>query len=211
MYGSFTASGANEAVASFEGCEPHTALFGGSILLHRVDGSWSMVRYTPALITTACRTYRLKTGRDLLLCERYDGHMDGASTGISVCEFPAGRNPACPGVFGVINTAQACGPTAVSGFIDKLALHDMNSDGMPDLTLWITVVQSTSQNTGGTCLGGPTQSTVQNYKMDFLFQPASDGFIPAPRSSAQVERLRALFHNAREEAYKVTVSRYSKH
>lgn len=57
--GSFTAPGAHEAVAGFEGCEPHTDEYGGSILLEASGQSWSMVRYIPALITTYCRRYRL--------------------------------------------------------------------------------------------------------------------------------------------------------
>lgn len=205
IYGSFTVPGVQEAVASFEGCEPHASEFGGSILLTKRDDSWSMLRYTPSLITAACRTYRLKTGRDLLLCEGEDGHMDETSQEIYVCSFSSQNPPECPAVFTVVNTQTACGTSAVWGSIDDATLRDVNGNGMPDLSLKITVGQGTyPRKDGGSCLWHALHSTVQKYRLDFLFQPKTDTFSPAPWSSTSAEHLSAVFRDAEEKAGEAT-------
>ncbi|MGC2500122.1 MAG: hypothetical protein WA374_20415, partial [Acidobacteriaceae bacterium] len=206
IYGSFTGPGVQEDIASFEGCEPHTTEFGGSILLMKRDDSWSMVRYMQSLITTACRTYHLKTGRDLLLCEGEDGHMDETSQEIYVCGFSGQNPPACPGVFKAVDTQAACGTSAVWGSIEDATLLDANGDGTPELSLKITVGQGTyPPKDGGSCLWPAVHSTVQKYRLDFLFEPKTGSFSPAPWSRASAEHLSFLFRDAEEKAREATI------
>jgi hypothetical protein len=202
IYGSFTAAGVVEAMADFEGCEPHASGFGGSILLRKLHGRWAVVNYTPGLITSACRTYGLKTGRDLLLCEGKDQHMDGASQGIAACDFARQKAAQCQSVFGVLDTRVACGHSAVWSSINKVELRDLNGDGMPDLSLWVTVGQGTFPGVGGSCSANTSHQPIQTYKLDFLFRPSDGNFLPSPDSKVQTERLRALFKDAQEKAVK---------
>ncbi len=44
-YGGFTAAGADEAYLTYSGLEPHADNFGGGILLRRVKGAWSPVKW----------------------------------------------------------------------------------------------------------------------------------------------------------------------
>lgn len=201
-YGSFTAPGVEEAVASFDGCEPHSTEFGGSILLRNLHGSWVMVDYTPALITSACLTYHLRTGRDLLLCEGEDHHMAAASQGIFVCDFSREKATRCRNVFGVLDTRTACGDSAVWGSINKAALRDLNGDGMPDLTVWVDVGQGNFPNAGGSCNADTSRAQVQRHKLDFMFQQETNSFVPAPWSKALTERFRAVFNAALQKALK---------
>lgn len=208
IYGSFTAPGVEEAVADFAGCEPHAGGYGGSILLRRLRGSWSMVDYTSGLITSACRPYALKTGRELLLCEGEDHHMDGAWQGVSVCDYSKPKGSRCQDVFTTLDTTVACGHSAVWGSIRSAELHDLNADGTRDITLWVTVGQGTFPNRGGVC----TQTSLppgQRYKLDFLFQQNTDTFVPAPSSKPLAEHLRTLFKAAREKAIKAILSNSS--
>jgi hypothetical protein len=202
IHGSFTFPGVEEAVASFEGCEGHATEFGGSVLLSKVHGSWVMVDYTPGLITSACQTYRLKTGRDLLLCEGEDHHMAGASQWISVCDFSKEQPARCRSLFYVLDTRVACGNSAVWGSIDKAALRDLNGDGMPDLTLWFSVGQGAFPNAGGSCNADTSHAPVQRHKLDFLYQQDTDNFLPAPWSKALTESYRVFFSAALQKALK---------
>ncbi len=201
IYGSFTLPGVEEAVASFYGCEPHASGFGGSILLRKRRGTWRMVDYTPALITSACQTYRLETGRDLLLCEGEDHHMDEASQWVFVCDLPGEPQPSgSTGVFSVLDTRNACGDSAVWGSIDRGDVRDLNADGMPDLTLWISVSQGTFPKAGGACNAQALSTSVRKYALEFLFHRDTNNFFPAPGSKTVVEHLQALFKDAGEKA-----------
>jgi hypothetical protein len=205
IYGDFTAPGVDEAMADFDGCEPHASGFGGSILLRKLHGPWTMVNYTPGLITSACRTYTIKTGRELLLCENKDQHMDGASQGIAACDFSRQGAAQCQSVFGVLDTRVACGHSAVWSSINKAELGDLNGDGMPDLSLWVTVGEGTFPGVGGSCSADTSHQPVQTFKLDFLFRPSAGNFLPSPDSKAQTERLRALFKDAQEKAVKAVL------
>lgn len=206
LFGSFTAPGIEEAVADFSGCEPHATDYGGSILLWKLHGSWTMVGYTPALITSACRMYHLKTGRDLLLCEGEDHHMAGSWQGIFTCDYGKLKPDRFRSVFAAVNTGVACGHSAVWSSINKVELRDLNGDGMPDLALSVSVGQGTFPNPGGSCVAKASTQSVHNYRLDFLFQSHTDRFYPAPWSKAITDRLRAMFKDAQAKALKAVVS-----
>lgn len=189
FYGSFTAPGAEEALAGFSGCESHATGFGGSILLNKVSSTWVMVNYIQAWTIGACRIYHLKTGRDLLLCEHEDHHMDGGSQGISIWSISREQSLSRRGVIEVIDTRPACGSHPVWGTIDRAKLHDLNGDGMPDLTVWFSLGQGGS----GFCNGDTSDETVQKLKLDFLFQPDTESFVPTPSSKGLIANHRSFF------------------
>jgi len=159
-----------------------------------------MLEYTPALITSACRTYHLETGRDLLLCEEEDHHMGGASHSISICDFSKEQPSRCQTVFAVLDTRGACGHSAVWGSIDEVELRDLNGDGMPDLTLEISVGQGAFPNPEGSCNADTSHAPVERRALEFLFQQDTNSFLPAPGSKTLADRLHAFFNDAQEKA-----------
>jgi hypothetical protein len=188
FYGSFTAPGAEEAVAGFWGCEDHATGFGGSIFLKKVSGTWVMVNYFQAWTIGACRIYHLRTGRDLLLCEGEYHNMGGGLQWISISSISRDQSPSERNVIEVIDTRPACDDHPVWGTIDKAELHDLNGDGMPDLTVWFSLGQGASF-----CDADTSKETVQKLKLDFLFQQDAESFVPTPSSKALIESHRAFF------------------
>jgi hypothetical protein len=67
--GSFAASEAIEAYVPLIGCEPHSFNYQGAVLLRKLDGTWSFVRYDPGSEVAECIPFRYRTGADLLVCE----------------------------------------------------------------------------------------------------------------------------------------------
>lgn len=205
--GSFTAPGAHEALADFKGCEPHSEEFGGSVLLTRREGSWTLVNYVPALITSNCLTYPLKTGRDILLCEGEDRHMDASWQGVLVTSFSKVGTSRSQTIFSTADTRVACGRSAVWGSISQIALHDLNGDGMPDLTMGVRIGEVRFSKPGGACgAASPGHTTERSYKLKFLFQCHSDTFAPAASDKALVARLKSLFHRAFQKAQSQALS-----
>lgn len=208
IFGSFTEAGIDEAPASFEGCEPHAAEFGGTVLLRHFAEGWNMIHYHQALITDACQKYPLQDGRDLLLCEGEDHHMDGAWNGIFTYDFSRDQASQGRNIFAVLDTRVACGKSAVWGSIDKVDIHDINGDGLPDLSIWISVGQGTFPNSGGSCGVDTSHAPVESNKLDFLFRQDTNSFLPAPWSAALVNRFDTLFKAAQDSALRA-VSRSS--
>lgn len=77
--GSFTRAGADQRAVAMQGCESHAENYGGMLLLERGAQGFQVVRYVSALAANSCWAVRRKDGRDLLLCERDDGHQGTAS------------------------------------------------------------------------------------------------------------------------------------
>jgi hypothetical protein len=195
-YGSFTAPGVEEAVASFLGCVPHAGGWGGSILFRKRHGSWVMLGYAGGLITSGYRVYPLKTGRDLLLCGEQDFGQGTMRQWIFVCDFSreATLEARSHTVFTALDDRSgiACRPWWVS--IDEAALRDLNGDGMPDLTVRVSVGRRPSPNPGESAKVGTSSAPAERQKLDFLFQQDANSFVVAPGSKALMERLQAIMN-----------------
>ena len=78
VLGSFTRAGADEAAASFQGCESHAQNYGGTALYgHVLDAraSWKPLQYLSGFHPDACVGVRGTDGRDRLVCDRSDAHQ----------------------------------------------------------------------------------------------------------------------------------------
>ena len=73
--GAFTRPGADQRAVAMQGCESHAENYGGMLLLERGPQGFQVVRYVSALAANSCWAVRRKDGRDLLVCERDDGHQ----------------------------------------------------------------------------------------------------------------------------------------
>lgn len=187
-FGSFTAPGVEEAMMSFGGCEPHAHAFGGSVLIKKVHGAWEFVEYYRAIHTSACKTYHLKTGRDLLLCEGQGCFMGGeCGQAIFVCDLSEEQSDRFPTVIEVHDTSGACRGHAVSGSIENATLRDLPGGGMPMLMISCTAGRTEPRNGGDSCDEVNPREQARTYKLDFLFQPDTNTFVPAPSSRDKVD------------------------
>ncbi len=193
IYGSFTRPGAREAVAGFEGCESHATGGGGTVLLRKSHGSWAMIDYQMALITSACQTYHLKTGRDLLLCEDVDHFQGEMVQWVYLCDFSKEAQSRSETIFEVHDTRGMRSHGAICGSIDKVLLHDLNGDGMPDVTVWFSSGRGAFPNADGPCSSDGMHASAQKHRLDFLFQPNTESFGPAPWSESLAETYREFF------------------
>ena len=66
--GHFLSPTSDDALLSVDGCEPHMANFGGTILLTRQADGWRMQWYKDGVITSQCHKILLLNGRELLVC-----------------------------------------------------------------------------------------------------------------------------------------------
>jgi hypothetical protein len=91
--GHFTAATANEALADYEGCEPHAANFGGTVLLRKAGKAWERIRFMPGLRTGSCLRLPRTDARDALVClSGWTGQGENDET-IDVLVLEAGGEP----------------------------------------------------------------------------------------------------------------------
>ena len=79
--GSFTSPSAVEALADYEGCEPHAGNFGGSVLLRRRGTGWERVAFLPSQRSATCLRLPRPDGAEVLACYSSwsgQGEEDGA-------------------------------------------------------------------------------------------------------------------------------------
>ena len=196
IYGSFTAPGTREAIGGFDGCEDHatTANFRSSVLLRKGPHGWRRIDYE-RFETSKCRDYRLPSGRDVLLCQGFSGHPDGSGAWVFTYDFadPEGQNERY--LLGVIDTWVACGATAIVGSIDKVELRDLDHDGIPDVSIYATVIEEKASGPQGVCAGDFSPPPGQTYQIDFLFKQGK--FVVAPWSAETKQALDKTFKTGR--------------
>ena len=98
-------------------------------------------------------------------------------------------------VIEVHDTTGACPGHAVSGFIENAALHSSPGGGMPMLTIWCNAGRSTPPQGSDSCDEDKSHKQARTYKLDFLFQPDANTFVPAPWSRDQVDSFRKFNSN----------------
>jgi hypothetical protein len=78
VFGSYSRAEADEAAASFQGCESHAENWGGTVLYARAPGgksAWKQLQYVSGFHPDSCFAVRGDDGRDRLVCERTDAHQ----------------------------------------------------------------------------------------------------------------------------------------
>jgi hypothetical protein len=85
--GHFTAADADQRLAVFKGCEPHSSNWGGTLIAERKGDKFRSLRYLSGLRPQACQAYRRPDGRDLAVCEFSDAHQSISTDTLSVLDF----------------------------------------------------------------------------------------------------------------------------
>ena len=85
--GHFTAADAEQRLAVFNGCEPHSSNWGGTLIAERQGDKFRSLRYHSGLRPQACKAYHRPDGRDLAVCEFNDAHQSISTDTLSVLDF----------------------------------------------------------------------------------------------------------------------------
>ena len=85
--GHFSAPDADQRLAVFHGCEPHSSNWGGTLLAERKADKFRSLRYHSGLRPQACKAYHRPDGRDVAVCEFGDTHQSISTDALSVLDF----------------------------------------------------------------------------------------------------------------------------
>jgi len=89
MVGHFSAASVEQRLAVFNGCEPHSSNWGGTLIAERAADKFRSLRYLSGLHPQACQAYHRPDGRDLAVCEFTDAHQSTSTDTLSVLDFAA--------------------------------------------------------------------------------------------------------------------------
>jgi hypothetical protein len=85
--GHFTAANADQRLAVFQGCEPHSANWGGTLIAERSGDKFRSVRYLSGVRPQSCQAFHRADGLDLAVCEFGDAHQSISTDTLSVLDF----------------------------------------------------------------------------------------------------------------------------
>jgi hypothetical protein len=85
--GHFTAESSEQRLAVFNGCEPHSSNWGGTLIAERQGDKFRSLRYLTGLHPQTCKAYHRPDGRDLAVCEFSDAHQSISTDKLSVLDF----------------------------------------------------------------------------------------------------------------------------
>jgi hypothetical protein len=85
--GHFTDANADQRLAVFRGCEPHSSNWGGTLIAERNGDKFKSLRYLSGLRPQACQAYHRPSGTDVAVCEFGDTHQSISTDTLSVLDF----------------------------------------------------------------------------------------------------------------------------
>jgi hypothetical protein len=196
IYGSFSAPGAQEAVATFYGCVDHAAAanFRSSVVLAKRQNVWQMepYGYKQGIDASQCQAYNLQDGRQVLLCRSFEGHPDVSYGGIERWDFEAVET--MRSLIGTINTWGACREKALEESISDFQILRLPTSSVPGVSVTVNVVQASCPGRLGVCAGSCVPPPPVDYRVDFLYEGGD--FVVAPWSRSTKEHLDALVASA---------------
>ena len=175
LAGSFTATGSQDLAVFFEGCEPLSDSFGGTVLLNKAGDGWKMARYDSGLSPVSVRTTRLAAGRDVLF---YENNFIGLGLDInSLYTFDFTQQPvtAKQKVLQITDTMRACGYDITKATLDKVTWDGQN----PTVALTWGRIKATPDYLKD-CPDKIPEVPTQSYQLKFTFDGTS--YQPAPES-----------------------------
>jgi hypothetical protein len=198
IYGSFSAPGAQEAVATFYGCVDHAHApdFRSSIVLGKRKTVWQVERhgYNQGVDASKCLAYDLQDGRQILICQSFEGHPNASYEGIYRWDFKAIET--IRGLIGTINTWGACREKDLKEGISDFQILRFPTSSVPGVSVSINVVQASCPGELGVCAGSCVAPPPVDYRVDFLYEDGD--FVVAPWSASTKQHLDALFSPARK-------------
>jgi|SoiMethySBSTD1v2_1073268.scaffolds.fasta_scaffold424105_2 hypothetical protein len=137
--GSFTKPGVQELAVTFDGCEPHAGNYGGTMLYRKQQDAWVVASYTSGMHPQRCQPYRLREGRDVLICEWSDAHQGTGSQNVFVYDFAAPDRECWTDLAGFVDDSFLCegepGKPLTWSTLDRVRIQDVDRDGILDLRI----------------------------------------------------------------------------
>jgi hypothetical protein len=135
--GPFTEPGVREQAVSFFGCEPHSSNSGGTVLYRRLKDAWSLSAYVSGVRPDRCQTYRLRDGRDVLICEAGDAHQSIGVQRVFVYDFAAPERRCWTDLVEFVDDSSLCegepGKPLTWSVLDRVRIRHLDGDRTLDL------------------------------------------------------------------------------
>jgi len=136
--GAFTKPGVQELAITFDGCEPHAANYGGTLLYRKLNDGWASVGYASGVHPHRCQPYRLREGRDVLICQWADGHQTGHED-VYVYDFAPPDRACRTDLVTFPDDSMLCegepGKPLTWSVLDRVGIQYLDRDGTLDLRI----------------------------------------------------------------------------
>jgi hypothetical protein len=156
-FGHFLSPASDDAALWMVGCESHGSNFGGTILLTRRRGKWSMLWYKSAIQTAQCHKVPRRDRREILVCMGTDGGQGNNFTELYVEDL---LNPKA-----TLRAGNANDGTFFVAFDDTATCGQQGAGAPPDTSPVIrTHIDKVSFSNGlGSDAGPPSISVMASY------------------------------------------------
>jgi hypothetical protein len=117
--GHFLSPTNDDAALSVSGCEPHSMNFGGTVLLTRRSGRWSMLWYKAGVDTSRCHKVSLQDHREILVCTGEYGGQGNIWTALYVEDLSSPEPALMAGgseIFSAYDNTLTCGQSGSEMF-----------------------------------------------------------------------------------------------
>jgi len=198
--GHFLSPTSEDAVLWMTGCEAHSSNYGGTILLTKKSGRWSMLWYKVGVQTDQCHRTPLRGGREILVCMAEYLRQGNVSVVLST-EDLLNHQPVLGGddgtFFMAFDNMATCGwnqqdqekPfSLVRSGIDRVEFLAKRVNGVPVVSITASFgTKRMSHEDIEVCVREPNSflPPTRSYRMEFVFN--GHGYEPAPSSAAVVE------------------------
>ena len=182
LAGQFAAPGSQDLAVVFQGCEPLSDSFGGTVLLNKSGAGWKMTRYDSGLSPVSIRAVRLSAGRDVLFCESNFIGFGLVTNSLFTFDFTQPPVTAREMVFRVSDTTRACGYHITRATLDKVTWDGQK----PSVTVTWGTMKAPTEYLKDCPDRIPTVAT-QTYLLKFVFDGTS--YYPAPESVATFNQI----------------------
>lgn len=213
--GAFTTPNATERALVFEGCEPHAANYGGTLLVELPDAKDPERRdpldpktklrkpdYRSGVHPTKCSKMKDDRALDRLVCEYGDAHQGTATNAVFVYDFTESDDDAWNILFiATDNTMDGClsGPSSIPVVAQEVLgteVKDTNGDGRDDVVVSVQARKGpsigafhaacTQVQASGKGTPAPALASQKTFKL--VYTQAKDGsFAPTPDTKSSLQ------------------------
>lgn len=150
IHGSFSKIGIHEALLDFNGCEPHSTHFGGTVLLRRINQKWSFIRYEAGWRSDSCLKFAENSGRDSLVCENFDGGHGRQNIWIESIKFNSASSIRT-NILIVSSNLDSCHTPYHKVEIKDFRLQNTNKRGFPNLIVKLYEAKGLDNKSANNC------------------------------------------------------------
>jgi hypothetical protein len=186
--GHFLSPTSDDAALAMGGCEPHASNWGGTVLLTRLNGRWTMRWYKAGVMTDTCHKVARDDGRELLVCSAgWTGQ--GEEIGNLLLTDLKADDPE-QGFFRAEDSMATCGvdrdqpQPVVAANIEKVEFLSKRINGLPGISVTADYGKRTMKPSDWqACIDGKlARPATKTYQIEFQFD--GKNYRPAQASQA---------------------------